>query len=113
MPPSGPLRSLSGSILDSRCSQPPCAPSALAGLQAAAGSGRPGAAGCRHRVWGLGDTACCQLTQAAPILWTPQVVIETAAASYAFRFMSFDDLEQVVIHVTMSLKKVFPDSSPG
>uniref|UniRef100_A0A8C4KB72 Capping protein regulator and myosin 1 linker 2 n=1 Tax=Dromaius novaehollandiae TaxID=8790 RepID=A0A8C4KB72_DRONO len=27
--------------------------------------------------------------------------------------MSFDDLEQVVIHVTMSLKKVFPDSSPG
>ncbi|NWI66667.1 CARL2 protein, partial [Todus mexicanus] len=41
------------------------------------------------------------------------VVIETDAASYAFRFMSFDDLEQVVIHVTMSLKKVFPDSSPG
>uniref|UniRef100_A0A8B9Z9E0 Capping protein regulator and myosin 1 linker 2 n=1 Tax=Buteo japonicus TaxID=224669 RepID=A0A8B9Z9E0_9AVES len=28
-------------------------------------------------------------------------------------FMSFDDLEQVVIHVTMSLKKVFPDSSSG
>nr|XP_021157063.1 capping protein, Arp2/3 and myosin-I linker protein 2 [Columba livia] len=41
------------------------------------------------------------------------VVIETDAVSYAFRFMSFDDLEQVVIHVTMSLKKVFPDSSPG
>ncbi|XP_010583490.1 PREDICTED: leucine-rich repeat-containing protein 16C [Haliaeetus leucocephalus] len=41
------------------------------------------------------------------------VVIETDVASYAFRFMSFDDLEQVVIHVTMSLKKVFPDSSPG
>ncbi|XP_074439464.1 capping protein, Arp2/3 and myosin-I linker protein 2 [Larus michahellis] len=41
------------------------------------------------------------------------VVIETDAASYAFRFMCFDDLEQVVIHVTMSLKKVFPDSSPG
>ncbi|NWX50140.1 CARL2 protein, partial [Steatornis caripensis] len=41
------------------------------------------------------------------------VVIETDAASYAFRFMSFDDLEQVVIHITMSLKKVFPDSSPG
>ncbi|NXL04269.1 CARL2 protein, partial [Mesembrinibis cayennensis] len=40
-------------------------------------------------------------------------VIETDAASYAFRFMSFDDLEQIVIHVTMSLKKVFPDSSPG
>ncbi|NXX98887.1 CARL2 protein, partial [Centropus bengalensis] len=41
------------------------------------------------------------------------VVIETDAMSYAFRFMSFDDLEQVVIHVTMSLKKIFPDSSPG
>ncbi|NXB73911.1 CARL2 protein, partial [Donacobius atricapilla] len=41
------------------------------------------------------------------------VVIETYAASYAFRFMSLDDLEQVVIHVTMSLKKVFPDSSLG
>ncbi|NXO77999.1 CARL2 protein, partial [Sitta europaea] len=41
------------------------------------------------------------------------VVIETDAATYAFRFMSLDDLEQVVIHVTMSLKKVFPDSSLG
>ncbi|NXK64262.1 CARL2 protein, partial [Sylvietta virens] len=41
------------------------------------------------------------------------VVIETDGASYAFRFMSLDDLEQVVIHVTMSLKKVIPDSSLG
>ncbi|KAM9374138.1 LOW QUALITY PROTEIN: capping protein, Arp2/3 and myosin-I linker protein 2 [Phaethornis superciliosus] len=41
------------------------------------------------------------------------VVIETDAASYALQFMSFDDLERVVFHVTMSLKKVFPDSSPG
>ncbi|KAM3665251.1 LOW QUALITY PROTEIN: capping protein, Arp2/3 and myosin-I linker protein 2 [Ammospiza maritima maritima] len=41
------------------------------------------------------------------------VVIETDAASFAFRFMSLDDLEQVVIHVTVSLKKVFPDSSLG
>ncbi|RLW01244.1 hypothetical protein DV515_00008148 [Chloebia gouldiae] len=41
------------------------------------------------------------------------VVIETDAASYSFRFMSLDDMEQVVIHVTMSLKKVFPDSSLG
>ncbi|NXL62894.1 CARL2 protein, partial [Chordeiles acutipennis] len=41
------------------------------------------------------------------------VVIETDAAAYAFRFMAFDELEQVVIHVTMSLKKVFPDSCPG
>uniref|UniRef100_A0A669QQ32 Capping protein regulator and myosin 1 linker 2 n=1 Tax=Phasianus colchicus TaxID=9054 RepID=A0A669QQ32_PHACC len=44
---------------------------------------------------------------------TLQVVIETDTSSYAFRLMSFDDLEQVVVHVTMSLKKVFPDSSPG
>ncbi|XP_065519533.1 capping protein, Arp2/3 and myosin-I linker protein 2 isoform X2 [Lathamus discolor] len=41
------------------------------------------------------------------------VVIETDTASHAFQFMSSDDLEQVVIHITMSLKKVFPDSSPG
>ncbi|NXA42822.1 CARL2 protein, partial [Eudromia elegans] len=47
------------------------------------------------------------------ILWPLQVAIETDTSSYAFRLMSFDDLEQVVIHVTMSLKKVFPDSSPG
>ncbi|NXE09201.1 CARL2 protein, partial [Lophotis ruficrista] len=40
------------------------------------------------------------------------VVIETDTASYAFRFMAFHDLEQVVIHVIMSLKKVFLDSSP-
>uniref|UniRef100_A0A8B9V8P2 Capping protein regulator and myosin 1 linker 2 n=1 Tax=Anas zonorhyncha TaxID=75864 RepID=A0A8B9V8P2_9AVES len=41
------------------------------------------------------------------------VVIETDTSPYSFRLMSFDDVEQVVIHVTMSLKKVFPDSSPG
>ncbi|NWY01721.1 CARL2 protein, partial [Nothoprocta ornata] len=47
------------------------------------------------------------------ILWPLQVAIETDTSSYAFRLMSFEDVEQVVIHVTMSLKKVFPDSSPG
>ncbi|TFJ97848.1 prostate stem cell antigen-like [Platysternon megacephalum] len=41
------------------------------------------------------------------------VVIDTDTASYAFRLVSLDDLEQVVSHITMSLKKVFPDSSPG
>ncbi|XP_075796731.1 capping protein, Arp2/3 and myosin-I linker protein 2 isoform X3 [Pelodiscus sinensis] len=41
-----------------------------------------------------------------------QVAVETDTASYVFRLVSLDDLEQVVIHVTMSLKKVFPDSSP-
>ncbi|XP_067390497.1 capping protein, Arp2/3 and myosin-I linker protein 2 [Emydura macquarii macquarii] len=40
-------------------------------------------------------------------------VIDTDTSSYTFRLMSLDDLEQVVLHVTMSLKKVFPDSSPG
>ncbi|XP_043382006.1 capping protein, Arp2/3 and myosin-I linker protein 2 isoform X3 [Chelonia mydas] len=41
------------------------------------------------------------------------VVLDTDTASYTFRLVSLDDLEQVVRHVTMSLKKVFPDSSPG
>ncbi|XP_039359381.1 capping protein, Arp2/3 and myosin-I linker protein 2 isoform X1 [Mauremys reevesii] len=41
------------------------------------------------------------------------VVIDTDTASYACRLVSLDDLEQVVSHITMSLKKVFPDSSPG
>ncbi|KAM9122103.1 capping protein, Arp2/3 and myosin-I linker protein 2 isoform 2-T2 [Pangshura tecta] len=41
------------------------------------------------------------------------VVIDTDTASYALRLMSLDDLEQVVSHITMSLKKVFPDSCPG
>ncbi|XP_051485757.1 capping protein, Arp2/3 and myosin-I linker protein 2 [Apus apus] len=41
------------------------------------------------------------------------VVMETEAASYAFRFLSFEELEQVVIHVTVALQRVFPDSDPG
>ncbi|XP_029466541.1 F-actin-uncapping protein LRRC16A-like [Rhinatrema bivittatum] len=41
------------------------------------------------------------------------VVIETDNSDYSFRLMSLEDLEQVVIHVTTSIKKVFPDSSPG
>ncbi|XP_034644159.1 capping protein, Arp2/3 and myosin-I linker protein 2 [Trachemys scripta elegans] len=41
------------------------------------------------------------------------VVIDTDTASYAFRLVSLDDLEQVVSHIIMSLKKVFPDSFPG
>ncbi|XP_067905623.1 capping protein, Arp2/3 and myosin-I linker protein 2 isoform X2 [Heterodontus francisci] len=42
-----------------------------------------------------------------------QVVIETEKISYSVKLMSLEDLEQVVSHVTASLKKIFPDSSPG
>uniref|UniRef100_A0A4W3JRB8 CARMIL C-terminal domain-containing protein n=1 Tax=Callorhinchus milii TaxID=7868 RepID=A0A4W3JRB8_CALMI len=41
------------------------------------------------------------------------IVIETEKISYSFKLMSLEDLEQVVSHVTASLKKIFPDSSPG
>ncbi|XP_053126871.1 capping protein, Arp2/3 and myosin-I linker protein 2 isoform X2 [Hemicordylus capensis] len=44
---------------------------------------------------------------------TTQVIIETDASAYEFTFLSLDDLEYVVIHVVMSLKKVFPDTSVG
>uniref|UniRef100_A0A8C8B0K5 Capping protein regulator and myosin 1 linker 2 n=1 Tax=Otus sunia TaxID=257818 RepID=A0A8C8B0K5_9STRI len=56
----------------------PCAHSTLAGCL------QRGADGCHRCVWGLGDAVCCQLTQAFPILWTPQVVIETDATSYTY-----------------------------
>ncbi|XP_041077391.1 capping protein, Arp2/3 and myosin-I linker protein 2 isoform X2 [Polyodon spathula] len=42
-----------------------------------------------------------------------QAVIETDSCSYSFCLMSLDDLEHVVSHVTASLRKIFPDSSPG
>ncbi|XP_074865217.1 capping protein, Arp2/3 and myosin-I linker protein 2 [Carettochelys insculpta] len=42
-----------------------------------------------------------------------QVVIETDTASFVFRLMSLDDLEQVVVHISMSLRKVLSDYSPG
>ncbi|KAG7468656.1 hypothetical protein MATL_G00145410 [Megalops atlanticus] len=42
-----------------------------------------------------------------------QVVIETDRQSYSLSLMSVEDLEAVVSHVTASLKKIFPDSSPG
>ncbi|XP_078067073.1 capping protein, Arp2/3 and myosin-I linker protein 2 [Mustelus asterias] len=42
-----------------------------------------------------------------------QVVIETEKISHHLKLMSLEDLEQVVSHVTTSLKKIFPDSSPG
>ncbi|XP_042631164.1 capping protein, Arp2/3 and myosin-I linker protein 3-like isoform X2 [Cyprinus carpio] len=44
---------------------------------------------------------------------TEQVVIETHKQIYSLSLMSVRDLEAVVTHVTASLKKIFPDSSPG
>ncbi|XP_041446013.1 F-actin-uncapping protein LRRC16A-like [Xenopus laevis] len=41
------------------------------------------------------------------------VVIHTDTHLYQFRFLSSEDLEQVIFHVATSIKKVFPDSSPG
>ncbi|KAJ8417924.1 hypothetical protein AAFF_G00227670 [Aldrovandia affinis] len=42
-----------------------------------------------------------------------QVVIETDRQTYCLSLMSLEDMEAVVNHVTASLKKIFPDSSPG
>uniref|UniRef100_A0AAY4ENI1 Capping protein regulator and myosin 1 linker 2 n=1 Tax=Denticeps clupeoides TaxID=299321 RepID=A0AAY4ENI1_9TELE len=42
-----------------------------------------------------------------------QVVIQTDRQVYWFGLMSVENLEAVVSHVTASLKKIFPDSSPG
>ncbi|TRY65529.1 hypothetical protein DNTS_029113 [Danionella cerebrum] len=44
---------------------------------------------------------------------TEQVVIETERQIYSLGLMAVRDLEAVVSHVTASLKKIFPDSSPG
>ncbi|KAK2848133.1 hypothetical protein Q7C36_009815 [Tachysurus vachellii] len=42
-----------------------------------------------------------------------QVTIETHRQTYSLSLMSLEDLEAVVSHVAASLKKIFPDSSPG
>ncbi|XP_035381619.1 capping protein, Arp2/3 and myosin-I linker protein 2 [Electrophorus electricus] len=42
-----------------------------------------------------------------------QVTIETDRHTYSLSLMSVEDMEAVVSHVTASLKKIFPDSSPG
>ncbi|KAK3570366.1 hypothetical protein QTP86_018564 [Hemibagrus guttatus] len=42
-----------------------------------------------------------------------QVTIETDRQTYSLSLMSVEDLEAVVSHVAASLKKIFPDSSPG
>ncbi|XP_053571681.1 capping protein, Arp2/3 and myosin-I linker protein 3-like [Bombina bombina] len=41
------------------------------------------------------------------------VVIDTDSCVYPFNFTSLEDLEHVILHVITSIKKVFPDSSPG
>ncbi|XP_030621598.1 capping protein, Arp2/3 and myosin-I linker protein 2 [Chanos chanos] len=42
-----------------------------------------------------------------------EVIVETDRQTYSLGLMSVDDLEAVVSHITASLKKIFPDSSPG
>lgn len=42
-----------------------------------------------------------------------QVIIETDRQIYSLSLMSAEDMEAVVSHVAASLKKIFPDSSPG
>ncbi len=42
-----------------------------------------------------------------------EVVIETDKQIYSLNLMSVRDLEAMVTHITASLKKIFPDSSPG
>ncbi|MBN3317867.1 CARL3 protein, partial [Atractosteus spatula] len=42
-----------------------------------------------------------------------QVAIETDRLCYSLTLMSLEELEHMVSHVTASLKKIFPDSSPG
>ncbi|KAM4614451.1 F-actin-uncapping protein LRRC16A-like [Discoglossus pictus] len=41
------------------------------------------------------------------------VIIDTDSCVYPFKLKSLEDLEQIILHVTTSIKKVFPDSSPG
>ncbi|XP_062997504.1 capping protein, Arp2/3 and myosin-I linker protein 2 [Elgaria multicarinata webbii] len=42
-----------------------------------------------------------------------QVVIKTDSASFELEFLSLDDLEDAIIHVVTSIKKIIPNSSPG
>uniref|UniRef100_W5MIW1 Capping protein regulator and myosin 1 linker 2 n=1 Tax=Lepisosteus oculatus TaxID=7918 RepID=W5MIW1_LEPOC len=42
-----------------------------------------------------------------------QAAIETDRLCYSLTLMSLEELEHMVSHITASLKKIFPDSSPG
>ncbi|XP_013865709.1 leucine-rich repeat-containing protein 16A-like [Austrofundulus limnaeus] len=42
-----------------------------------------------------------------------QIVLETDRQSLSFSMLQDEDLEAVISHVTASLKRIFPDSSPG
>lgn len=58
----------------------------------------------------------CIFSCVAPLpvcIWVNQVTIETDRQIYSLSLMSVEDLEAVVSHVAASLKKIFPDSSPG
>ncbi|KAM3849586.1 capping protein, Arp2/3 and myosin-I linker protein 3-like, partial [Diretmus argenteus] len=42
-----------------------------------------------------------------------QVVLQTDRETYSFTVSRVEDIEAMVSHITASLKKIFPDSSPG
>lgn len=42
-----------------------------------------------------------------------QIVLETDRQALSFSVMHIEDLEAMVSHMTASLKRIFPDSSPG
>ncbi|XP_029009123.1 capping protein, Arp2/3 and myosin-I linker protein 2 isoform X3 [Betta splendens] len=42
-----------------------------------------------------------------------QIVLETDRQTLSFSALQIEDLEAVVSHITASLKRIFPDSSPG
>uniref|UniRef100_UPI003AB0517A capping protein, Arp2/3 and myosin-I linker protein 3-like n=1 Tax=Centroberyx gerrardi TaxID=166262 RepID=UPI003AB0517A len=42
-----------------------------------------------------------------------QIVLETDRETFSFSVLRVEDLEAMVSHMTASLKKIFPDSSPG
>ncbi|KAM7413820.1 hypothetical protein PAMA_018894 [Pampus argenteus] len=42
-----------------------------------------------------------------------QIVLETDRQTLSFRVLHIEDLEAMVSHMTASLKRIFPDSSPG
>ena len=42
-----------------------------------------------------------------------QIVLETDRQTLSFSVLRVEDLEAIIGHVTASLKRIFPDSSPG
>ena len=47
------------------------------------------------------------------IMCVLQIVLETERQTLSFSVLHVEDLEAMVSHMTASLKRIFPDSSPG